>query len=48
MKGAQEAALLKRVLSPENVADAALFLASADSASITGQTLNVDAGMYFD
>jgi len=48
LKDAREAALLRRVLSPEDVADAALFLASSDSASITGQTLNVDAGMRFD
>ena len=48
LKDAREAALLRRVLSPDDVADAALFLASSDSASITGQTLNVDAGMRFD
>ena len=48
LKGARESALLRRVLSPDDVADAALFLASSDSASITGQTLNVDAGMRFD
>jgi NAD(P)-dependent dehydrogenase (short-subunit alcohol dehydrogenase family) len=48
VKSAVESALLKRVLRPEDVADAALFLASPDSASITGQTINVDAGMYFD
>lgn len=48
LKGARESALLQRVLSPDDVADAALFLACADSASITGQTLNVDAGMRFD
>ncbi|MBI4479113.1 MAG: SDR family oxidoreductase [Acidobacteria bacterium] len=48
LKDAREAALLRRVLSPDDVADAALFLASADSASITGQTINVDAGLRFD
>jgi 3-oxoacyl-[acyl-carrier protein] reductase len=48
LRGAQESALLRRVLTPDDVADAALFLASPDSASITGQTLNVDAGMRFD
>lgn len=48
LKGAQEMALLRRVLSPDDVAGAALFLASSDSASITGQTINVDAGMRFD
>jgi NAD(P)-dependent dehydrogenase (short-subunit alcohol dehydrogenase family) len=48
IRGAQESALLRRVLSPEDVAGAALFLACSDSDSITGQTLNVDAGMRFD
>ena len=48
LKGAREMALLRRVLTPQDVADAALFLASGDSASVTGQTLNVDAGMRFD
>ena len=45
---ARDNALLRRLLTPEDVADAALFLASPDSASITGQTINVDAGMRFD
>jgi NAD(P)-dependent dehydrogenase (short-subunit alcohol dehydrogenase family) len=45
---ARDTALLRRLLTPEDVADAALFLASPDSASITGQTINVDAGMRFD
>ena len=35
---------LKRELTPENVADSVLFLASAQSAAITGQTLIVDGG----
>ena len=48
LKDAREAALLRRVLSPDDVADAALFLASSDSASVTGQTINVDAGLRFD
>ena len=48
LRGALESALLRRALTPEDVADAALFLASQDSASITGQTLNVDAGLRFD
>ena len=48
VRGAQETALLKRVLNPDDVAAAALFLASSDSGSVTGQTLNVDAGMRFD
>ncbi|HWP83787.1 MAG TPA: SDR family NAD(P)-dependent oxidoreductase, partial [Terriglobia bacterium] len=45
VQGAREAALLKRLLQPEDVAGAALFLACPDAAAITGQTLNVDAGM---
>ena len=48
MHAARETALLRRVLTPDDVADAALFLASSDSASITGQSINVDAGMRFD
>jgi NAD(P)-dependent dehydrogenase (short-subunit alcohol dehydrogenase family) len=48
MQGAVESALLKRVLKPDEVAGAALFLASPDSAAITGQTLNVDAGIRVD
>jgi NAD(P)-dependent dehydrogenase (short-subunit alcohol dehydrogenase family) len=48
LKGAREAALMKRVLNSDDIANAALFLACPDSASITGQTINVDAGMYFD
>jgi NAD(P)-dependent dehydrogenase (short-subunit alcohol dehydrogenase family) len=48
VKGAQEGALLRRVMTPRDIADAALFLASPDAASITGQTINVDGGMRFD
>ncbi len=47
-QGARETALLRRLLTPDDVAAAALFLASSDSAALTGQTLNVDAGMRFD
>ncbi len=36
---------LKRGGSPEDVANACVFLASDMSAYITGQTLNVDGGM---
>jgi 3-oxoacyl-[acyl-carrier protein] reductase len=36
---------LGRVGEPSNVADAAVFLASAESAFITGQVLNVDGGL---
>jgi 3-oxoacyl-[acyl-carrier protein] reductase len=37
---------LKRAGSPEDVAEAALFLASDGSAYITGQVLSVDGGMF--
>lgn len=37
-------AALRRWVEPEEVADAALFLASAASASITGERIGVDAG----
>lgn len=45
-------ALLERILqgkpqTASDIADAALFLASSQSAAITGQTLNVDGGMSF-
>ena len=36
---------IKRVLLPDEIARAVLFLASEDSRMITGQTLVVDAGM---
>lgn len=44
----KESSLLRKLLEPEDVARAALFLASADSAAITGQTMNVDAGIRWD
>ena len=37
---------LRRMGSPEDVAQAALFLASDESAYITGQVLTVDGGMF--
>jgi NAD(P)-dependent dehydrogenase (short-subunit alcohol dehydrogenase family) len=45
---ARSSALLLRLVTTEEVAGAALFLASSDSAAITGQTLNVDSGTRFD
>ena len=48
LSSTQEASLLKKLLEPEDVARAVLFLASADSAAITGQTMNVDAGIRWD
>jgi 3-oxoacyl-[acyl-carrier protein] reductase len=36
---------LKRGGSPEDIANACVFLASDLSAYVTGQTLNVDGGM---
>lgn len=44
---AAENILLKRLGTHEEVAQAALFLASPASRYITGQTLNVNGGLYF-
>ena len=41
----RDAIPLKRGGSPEDIANACVFLASDLSAYITGQTLNVDGGM---
>ncbi|MXN92466.1 3-oxoacyl-[acyl-carrier-protein] reductase [Flavobacterium sp. Sd200] len=45
VKGWREGIPLKRGGSPEDVANACVFLASNLSAYVTGQTLNVDGGM---
>lgn len=37
---------LKRVGKPEDVAGLVTFLASDDAAYITGQTINVDGGLF--
>jgi len=41
-----DAAALRRWVEPEEVAEAALFLASDASSSITGETIKVDAGRF--
>ncbi len=46
-KGFLERILQGKPQTAADVADAALFLASPQSAAITGQTLNVDGGMSF-
>jgi 3-oxoacyl-[acyl-carrier protein] reductase len=38
---------LKRIGQPEDIAEAALFLASSSSSYITGQVIAVDGGMFF-
>ena len=37
--------MLKRLATPEEIAAAAVFLASDDARSITGVTLKIDAGV---
>ncbi|HEX4532751.1 MAG TPA: 3-oxoacyl-ACP reductase family protein [Rhizomicrobium sp.] len=44
---AAESIVLKRLGTPENVADAVVFLASDAASYITAQTLNVNGGLYF-
>jgi NAD(P)-dependent dehydrogenase (short-subunit alcohol dehydrogenase family) len=39
--------LLNRLGTPEEVADVVVFLASDESRYITGQTINVNGGLYF-
>jgi NAD(P)-dependent dehydrogenase (short-subunit alcohol dehydrogenase family) len=45
---ARNSALLRQLPDPAAVADATLFLASPDSALMTGQALNLDGGARFD
>lgn len=45
VKGWREAIPLKRGGTPEDIANACVFLASDMSAYVTGQTINVDGGM---
>jgi NAD(P)-dependent dehydrogenase (short-subunit alcohol dehydrogenase family) len=45
---ARNSALLRQLPDPAAVADAALFLASPESALMTGQALNLDGGARFD
>ena len=44
---AAENIILKRMGTPQDVADAVVFLASDAAAYITAQTLNVNGGLYF-
>jgi 3-oxoacyl-[acyl-carrier protein] reductase len=44
---AAESIVLKRLGTPQDVADAAVFLASDASSYITAQTINVNGGLYF-
>ncbi|HEV2224022.1 MAG TPA: SDR family oxidoreductase, partial [Candidatus Acidoferrales bacterium] len=46
-QGFLQAILQGRPQTADEVADAALFLASSEASAITGQTLNVDGGMSF-
>ena len=39
---------LSRMVKPEEVGDLAVFLASEKSSAITGQTINIDAGVNFN
>lgn len=41
-----EALPLRRISSPQDISNLALFLASDESATITGQSINCDAGAY--
>ena len=45
VQGWRDAIPLKRGGTPEDIANACVFLASDMSAYVTGQTINVDGGM---
>ena len=45
LEEATKATPLRRLVPPEDIAAAAVFLASDDSASITGEDLNVSGGL---
>ena len=45
-KNYTDVAALRRWVAPEEVAEAALFLASDRSSSITGERIKVDAGRF--
>ncbi|MEX0297559.1 MAG: SDR family NAD(P)-dependent oxidoreductase [Kordiimonas sp.] len=47
VQAAAEQVLLKRFATPNEVAEAAVFLGSDRSSYVTGQTLNVNGGLYF-
>ena len=47
VKAAAEQVLLKRFATTDEVADAVVFLAGDQSTYITGQTINVNGGLYF-
>jgi NAD(P)-dependent dehydrogenase (short-subunit alcohol dehydrogenase family) len=46
-RATRETILLRRPQLPDEVAAAALFLASEDSSAVTGQAINVDGGFVF-
>jgi 3-oxoacyl-[acyl-carrier protein] reductase len=45
--GLAEQVLLRRLATPEEIARAAVFLASADASYMTAATLRVNGGLYF-
>lgn len=47
VRAASEQVLLKRFATVDEVAEAAVFLASSRSSYVTGQTINVNGGLYF-